>query len=245
MPTLSIPRDYADLSVLTKAQLDTAFTAVETAANTSKWGSDNLAANSVTSDQIAAQNVTLAKLATAVANALVPAGAVLAFGGTSAPTGYLMCDGSAVSRTTYADLFAAIGTAHGNGDGSSSFNLPDYRGRFLRGVDGSAGNDPDKASRTAMASGGNTGNNVGSVQSDATKKNGLALSDSGHSHIQTAMNPPSGVGSSTVAATATANPPTPGNLGHNTASATTGVTLGNGDNETRPLNAFCHFIIKT
>lgn len=60
-------------------------------------------------------------------------GEVKAFAGTLAPEGYLFCQGQAVSRTTYVELFAAIGIAHGQGDGSSTFNLPDYRGQFLRG----------------------------------------------------------------------------------------------------------------
>lgn len=51
------------------------------------------------------------------------------FGGTAAPTGWLMCQGQAISRTTYANLFTAIGTAFGAGDGSTTFNLPDLRGR--------------------------------------------------------------------------------------------------------------------
>lgn len=104
---------------------------------------------------------------------VMPAGVILPFGGATAPTGWLVCDGSQVSRTQYADLFAAIGTAHGAGDGSSTFHLPDFRGRFLRGADGGAGRDPDKATRTAANSGGATGDAVGSVQGNATKKNGL------------------------------------------------------------------------
>ncbi len=60
---------------------------------------------------------------------IVPAGTVLPYAGASAPTGYLMCDGSAVSRTTYAALFAAIGTAFGAGNGTTTFNVPDLRGR--------------------------------------------------------------------------------------------------------------------
>lgn len=64
---------------------------------------------------------------------LVPAGAIMAFGGLSAPTGWLLCDGSAVSRATYADLFAAIGTTYGVGDGATTFNLPDLRQRFPLG----------------------------------------------------------------------------------------------------------------
>jgi microcystin-dependent protein len=70
---------------------------------------------------------------TAVPNA-VPAGAVMPFAGTAAPTGYLFCDGSAVLRSTYAILFTAIGTTWGVGDGTTTFNLPDYRGRMLTGV---------------------------------------------------------------------------------------------------------------
>jgi microcystin-dependent protein len=59
---------------------------------------------------------------------------IMAFGGASVPSGYLLCDGSAVSRTSYANLFAAIGTAWGEGDGSTTFNLPDLRGRVVQGV---------------------------------------------------------------------------------------------------------------
>ena len=62
-----------------------------------------------------------------------PAGAIVAYGGSAAPGGWLLCDGSAVSRTTYADLFAVLGTSHGAGDGSTTFNLPDLRDRFVRG----------------------------------------------------------------------------------------------------------------
>lgn len=64
----------------------------------------------------------------------VVTGAILAFGGTAAPSGYLLCDGSVVSRTTYAALFAAIGTNYGAGDGSTTFKLPDLRGRTIIGT---------------------------------------------------------------------------------------------------------------
>jgi microcystin-dependent protein len=107
---------------------------------------------------------------------LMPAGVILPYGGGTAPTGWLLCDGSAISRTTYASLFAAIGTSHGYGDNSTTFNLPDFRGRFMRGVDGTANRDPDKGTRTSAATGGNTGNNVGSAQTNATAKNGLTAS---------------------------------------------------------------------
>ncbi len=64
----------------------------------------------------------------------VPIGVVMPFTTGTAPAGYLKCDGTAVSRTTYSDLFDVIGTGFGVGDGSTTFNLPDYRGLFLRGT---------------------------------------------------------------------------------------------------------------
>lgn len=63
-----------------------------------------------------------------------PAGIVMPFAGSVAPEGYLLCDGSAVSRSTYSDLFTAIGTTYGAGDGSTTFNVPDLSGRVVLGV---------------------------------------------------------------------------------------------------------------
>jgi len=64
--------------------------------------------------------------------ATLPSGLVMYFANTTAPTGWLQCDGSAVSRSTYSSLYAAIGTIYGAGDGTSTFNLPDTRGQFVR-----------------------------------------------------------------------------------------------------------------
>jgi len=64
---------------------------------------------------------------------LTPSGSVIMHGGSSAPSGYLLCNGAAVSRTIYANLFAVIGTTFGPGNGSTTFNLPDFRGIFPRG----------------------------------------------------------------------------------------------------------------
>ena len=63
-----------------------------------------------------------------------PIGTILAYGGTTAPSGWMICNGSAVSRTTYSELFAVIGTSFGTGDGSTTFNLPDLRNKTTFGV---------------------------------------------------------------------------------------------------------------
>jgi hypothetical protein len=89
-------------------------------------------------------SITLAKLATAVQQLLVPAGAVSAFAMNSAPTGWLECNGATVSRSTFATLFQAIGTTYGVGDGSTTFTLPDFRGEFLRGWDNGRGVDASR-----------------------------------------------------------------------------------------------------
>jgi microcystin-dependent protein len=73
------------------------------------------------------------------ATAALPPGTLTAFGGSTAPAGWLICDGSAISRTTYSLLFAVISTAYGSGDGSTTFNLPDLRGRVAVGYAGSGG----------------------------------------------------------------------------------------------------------
>jgi len=88
-----------------------------------------------------------------------PAGTVIYSARQTAPTGYLICDGSVVSRTTYATLFSAIGTAFGAGDGSSTFALPDLRGQFVRSWNSGANNQ-------SVTSGVDSGRSFGSGQTD-------------------------------------------------------------------------------
>ena len=71
----------------------------------------------------------------ATATDAVPAGVLVPFAGSTSPDGWLLCDGSAVSRTTYIDLFAVISTIYGEGDGSATFNLPDMGGKGPKGYD--------------------------------------------------------------------------------------------------------------
>jgi microcystin-dependent protein len=81
----------------------------------------------------------------------LPSGAVQSFAMTSAPSGWLECDGSEVSRTTYSTLYSAIGTTFGSGNGSTTFNVPDLRGEFVRGWDNGRGVDSGRSFGSAQA----------------------------------------------------------------------------------------------
>jgi microcystin-dependent protein len=90
----------------------------------------------------------------------VPSGSMTAFAGSTTPAGWLLCDGGAVSRTTYASLFSAISTTYGVGDGSTTFNLPDLRGRVPAGKDNMGGT---AANRLTSGGSGITGTTLGAV----------------------------------------------------------------------------------
>ena len=145
-------------------------------------GNTQLSANAVTSDKIVNGTILTEDLSSGLQTSLVLPGTVVSYAGATVPanSGWLLCDGSAVSRTTYAGLYGAIGTTHGVGDAATTFNLPDYRGRFLRGVDdpdgagglAAAGRDPDVAGRKHMVTGLAVGGSVGSVQDDAFQGHG-------------------------------------------------------------------------
>jgi microcystin-dependent protein len=197
-----------------------------------------------------------------VSSERIPRGLVSPFAGTTAPSGWLFCDGSAVSRSTYNALFVAIGTAHGSGDGSTTFNLPDYRGRFLRGVDGGVARDPDRTTRTAMNSGGATGDAVGSVQGQATKTPNSAFSTSNpgnHRHFvgasdDTTNSSPLIGASNQMARTGESTgsnaryrligTSTESNVGRASLAGSHTHTISGGDAETRPINAYVNYIIK-
>lgn len=106
----------------------------------------------------------------------IPTGTVVPFAGPASqvPAGWLLCDGAELDRLAYADLFAVIGTAHGHGDGATTFQLPDYRGMFLRGVDHGRTVDPDRTARGNFP-GGHVGDAVGSYQQDTFQRHGHSL----------------------------------------------------------------------
>ena len=166
-----------------------------------------------------------------LAGHLVPTGVILPYGASSAPTGFLICNGNAENRSTYSALFAVIGTSFGAGNGSSTFNLPDCRGKFLRGFDNGAGNDPDASSRTG-------GDAVGSTQ-------GHAFAAHTHAVNYSDLNP------SGTTSVDTANEGWPYNAGGdswaNQGETDTGrsvTTVSTGSNETRPINVAVQYIIK-
>lgn len=103
----------------------------------------------------------------------VPTGALNMWPTSSAPTGWLLCNGATVSRTTYANLFGIIGTAFGAGDGSTTFTLPDYRSRMPIGASGSY----------ALAA---TGGSADAVVVSHTHTATSVVTDPGHSHTLTA-----------------------------------------------------------
>ena len=111
-----------------------------------------------------------------------PTGILLPYAGSSAPTGWLLCYGQAVSRTTYAGLFAVVGTTYGIGDNSTTFNLPDLRGRIPVGVDNMGG---VAASRMTTAGSGVNGTTLGATGGSETHTLTAAQMPS-HTHTQNA-----------------------------------------------------------
>lgn len=173
------------------------------------------------------------------------AGEIRAWAGptTNIPEGWFVCDGSQVNVNDAPELFAAIGTSWG-GDGVPLFNLPDLRGRFLRGVDTGSGADPDRFSRYALHAGGNSGALVGTYQEDATARpnNTFVTSSDTHSHQMMGGNRTGNSPGPGDYLQGTNNPQVYGNK--STASDTHNHYIASGgDNETRPTNVGVHFII--
>lgn len=119
---------------------------------------------------------------------LIPAGIILNYGGSAAPDGWLLCYGQAISRTTYAALFTAISTTYGVGDGSTTFNVPDLRGRVIAGKDDMGGSAASRVTTsgsgvdglTLGASGGGQNSSLATANLPAyTPAGSVTLSSSG------------------------------------------------------------------
>lgn len=168
-----------------------------------------------------------------LADALCPPGSILPYGGdaSTVPDGWILCDGRPLPIAAYGRLHAAIGFAWGN-PGAGQFRVPDLRGLFLRGVDGSpvtgeSGRDPDRsdAGRGQLHPGSNFGNRVGSWQSDAFAS---------HDHEVYPKLSGYNLGEGNYMQGSPINPTPYGD-------ANTGIR---GGNETRPKNAYVNYIIK-
>jgi microcystin-dependent protein len=172
----------------------------------------------------------------------VAVGTVMAWPMSTVPGGWLECDGSAISRTTYAALFGVIGTSYGVGNGSSTFNLPNYKDQFLRGFDASG---TDVSSRTDRGD-GTTSASVGTKQSYQTAAHthtGTTNASGDHNHTlsgnvdnnDTSGGSFNGSGGKVQVATSTTS--TNGSHTH------TFTTDSTGGNETRPKNVTVKWII--
>ena len=147
----------------------------------SYWTVDNIvSANAAVLAALAAYEASLSG---------IPIGGMIAYGGATAPSGWLLCYGQAISRTTYAALFAAIGTAYGIGDGTTTFNLPDLRGRVTVGKDNMGGS---AANRVTNAVSGISGTTLGAAGGDqnaqpdtltAVSTAVSGVTDPGHQHV--------------------------------------------------------------
>jgi microcystin-dependent protein len=165
-----------------------------------------------------------------------PIGGVIGFAGdiesvTPPPSAnFLECTGQAVSSQDYPALVTAIGTANG-GEGTTTIDLPDYRGRFLRGVDHGAGNDPDSSERLQPQPGtGTSGDNVGSYQGYSTAQPVNTTGITGTANIPVDDEENSAVGSTY-------------NICRWSGDAVT-LSVAGGDAESRPINVYCSWFIR-
>lgn len=168
-----------------------------------------------------------AAIATVLAQVVsVPTGTIGMFAADFPPSGWLAANGVAVSRTTYAALFAVIGTKYGAGDGTTTFNVPQLAGEFPRFADVGRGVDPGRL--------------VGTAQADEIKSHGHGVNDPGHAHPYSAGDAQSGYG--TGGGGVASNAPN----GKVTDANVTGVTIqSTGGTETRPRNVALLAMIKT
>ena len=163
-----------------------------------------------------------------------PTGSVYTFAGATVPTGWLKCNGALLSRTTYAALFAVIGTTYGAGDGSTTFALPDLRGEFVRGFDDARGVDTGRALGSAQA-----GQNASHTHTASTSPAG------GHNHVFENLARQSdldrGAGNASLWSIDSSVTQTTSAVGDHTHAITVDAS---GGNESRPRNVAMHYIIK-
>lgn len=169
-------------------------------------------------------------------NTDLPSGSIVMYGGSVAPGGWLLCDGSAISRTAYSGLFGRIGTTFGVGDGSTTFNLPDFGGIFPRGA--GTNTQLSDSSSTAFAA------TLGTYQDDAMQKITGSVSDfrgTGYVDVASGVFSLTDLGNQAVWAGGTA---TATSIDFDSNDSTSPNTARTDDAETRPANLAINFIIK-
>ena len=177
----------------------------------------------------------------------VPSGAVFCIAVASVPSGYLECNGAAVSRTTYAALFAIIGTNYGTGNGSSTFNLPDLRGEFVRGFDNGRGVDSGRSVASSQSAQNQSHNHSASATSTAGAHSHSLnyqrkhVEDTGTAAI-TDIRREGGDGDG--GSQTFTNDTTSGFMNNATVSVSTSVSIGNQGSEARPRNIAMMYVIK-
>jgi microcystin-dependent protein len=188
----------------------------------------------------------------AAANALIPTGTILAFGGSSAPSGFVLATGQAISRTTFANLFAVFGTTYGSGDGSTTFNVPDLRGRFIAGFD-SANSSGRLTKSTTQGVSASTLGNTGGEQAHTMASGELVahshpvtITDPGHGHTTNTAASSNAIGGTTIFSTSTSPTSSQNNVPANTTgiSATTSNTGGGSAFNVVAPSIVLNFIIK-
>lgn len=125
-----------------------------------------------------------------LSNMGIPVGTVIDYAGSTAPDGWIICDGRAVSRTDFAALFAVVGTTFGNGDGSTTFNVPDLRGRVVAGLDNMGGAAASRLGSSGLgtsatsvgASGGTQTHTLTTAQMPSHSHSASTSSSGAHTH---------------------------------------------------------------